>query len=67
MTPADNETWKKRFRAPRTSLPQWAFDAPHRCVYVSNVSGTFEVYAWDRDTDEHRQVTRRPKGTSDAG
>src|SRR3954452_10532171 len=57
--------WELRFRAARVSLPDWAQDAPHRCLYVSNATGTFELYAWDRSTDVHRQVTDRPNGTSD--
>ncbi|OEV30354.1 peptide hydrolase [Streptomyces nanshensis] len=57
--------WEKRFRAPRVSLPDWAEDAPDRSLYVSNVTGTFELYAWDRATDGHRQVTDRPNGTTD--
>ncbi|MCU1603540.1 MAG: Dipeptidyl aminopeptidase/acylaminoacyl peptidase, partial [Modestobacter sp.] len=55
--------WQARFRAPRVSLPEWAEDAPHRCLYASDVSGVVEQYAWDRDTDTHRQVTDRPNGT----
>ncbi|RAY14796.1 S9 family peptidase [Actinomadura craniellae] len=59
----DDERWKARFRAARVSLPGWADDAPHRCVYRSNVTGTWEIYAWDRTTDTRRQVTDRPNGT----
>jgi dipeptidyl aminopeptidase/acylaminoacyl peptidase len=55
--------WRARFTAPRVSLPQWARDAPDRCLYTSNTSGTWEVYAWDRSTGTHRQVTDRPHGT----
>lgn len=55
--------WRRRFRAARMSLPTWAREAPQRCLYASNVSGTFELYAWDRGTDEHRQVTDRDEGT----
>jgi acetyl esterase/lipase len=55
--------WRARFTAPRVSLPRWARDAPNRNIYLSNVSGVFEVYAWDRSTDTHRQVTDRPAGT----
>ncbi|GGO57233.1 peptide hydrolase [Streptomyces daqingensis] len=64
---ADGEIpdWEKRFRAPRVSLPEWAEDAPDRSLYISNVTGTFELYAWDRATDEHRQATDRPNGTTD--
>ncbi|MFI6514448.1 prolyl oligopeptidase family serine peptidase [Spirillospora sp. NPDC050679] len=59
----DEERWKARFRAARVSLPGWADDAPHRCTYRSNVTGTWEIYTWDRETDERRQVTDRPNGT----
>ncbi|MGB6165824.1 MAG: prolyl oligopeptidase family serine peptidase [Pseudonocardiaceae bacterium] len=55
--------WRARFTAPRVSLPQWALDAPDRCLYASNASGTWEVYVWDRATGTHRQVTDRPQGT----
>ncbi len=57
------ERWKARFRASRTSLPSWAKDAPHRQLFVSNASGTFELYTWDRVTGATRQVTDRPNGT----
>ncbi|SFC57519.1 S9 family peptidase [Streptomyces aidingensis] len=57
--------WEQRFRAPRVGLPEWAPDAPDRCLFVSNASGTFELYAWDRATGTRRQATRRPNGTVD--
>ncbi|MEE1756782.1 prolyl oligopeptidase family serine peptidase [Streptomyces sp. SP18CS02] len=57
--------WEKRFRAPRVSLPDWALDAPARSLFVSNATGTYELYAWDRDSDSRRQVTDRPNGTTD--
>jgi Tol biopolymer transport system component len=57
--------WEKRFRAPRVSLPDWAEDAPHRSLFVSNATGTYELYAWDRTTGEQRQATDRPNGTTD--
>ncbi|MGH8870212.1 MAG: alpha/beta hydrolase family protein [Actinomycetes bacterium] len=66
--PGDTEPrWKKRFRAARVSLPAWAAGAPERTVFVSNVSGVFEVYAWDRADGSQRQVTDRPEGTIHAG
>jgi dipeptidyl aminopeptidase/acylaminoacyl peptidase len=62
---ADAETrWRDRFTAARVSLPRWAHDAPDRNLYLSNSSGVWEVYAWDRATGTHRQVTDRPNGTS---
>ncbi len=57
------QRWQARFRAPRTTLPQWAQDAPERCLYAGNASGTFELYAWDRATGSSRQVTDRRNGT----
>ncbi len=56
--------WTDRFRAARVSLPDWARDVPERCLYVSNATGTFEIYAWDRVTGSVRQVTDRSDGTS---
>ncbi len=57
--------WEKRFRAPRVGLPEWAQDAPQRSLFVSNATGTYELYAWDRVTGARRQVTDRPNGTTD--
>ena len=65
MTEPDLPPWERRFRAPRVTLPDWALHAPDRCLYVSNASGTFELYAWDRADGTTRQVTDRPNGTSD--
>ncbi|GGS85664.1 S9 family peptidase [Streptomyces chromofuscus] len=61
----DMPDWEKRFRAPRVSLPDWAEDAPDRSLFVSNATGTYELYAWDRATGEQRQATNRPNGTTD--
>ena len=57
--------WEQRFRAPRVGLPEWAEDAPHRSLFVSNVTGTYELYAWDRAEGGRRQVTDRPNGTTE--
>ncbi|HSP37144.1 MAG TPA: prolyl oligopeptidase family serine peptidase [Frankiaceae bacterium] len=54
--------WEKRFRAPRVSLPHWAWDAPDACVLRGNSSGTYEVYTWSPG-GQLRQLTRRPQGT----
>jgi len=55
--------WRRRFSAPRISLPLWARDVPERSLYGTNASGKWELYAWDRAGDRHRQVTDRPTGT----
>ncbi|WP_127357088.1 S9 family peptidase [Actinacidiphila soli] len=64
-TTSEMPDWEKRFRAPRVGLPEWAEDAPDRSLFVSNATGTYELYAWDRATGAQRQVTDRPNGTSD--
>ncbi|RII09188.1 Prolyl tripeptidyl peptidase precursor [Streptomyces sp. YIM 130001] len=66
-TPGTNDLpdWEKRFRAPRVSLPDWAEDAPERSLFVSNATGTYELYAWDRTTGAQRQATDRANGTTD--
>ncbi|GAA3891341.1 prolyl oligopeptidase family serine peptidase [Saccharothrix violaceirubra] len=64
--PAAEERWRSRFTAPRVTLPDWADDAPDRSLYLSNSSGVWEIYAWDRASDSHRKVTDRPNGTSHA-
>ncbi len=56
--------WRLRFRASRTTLPDWADDAPDRLLYGSNHPGKWELFAWDRASDEHRQVTDRKEGTT---
>lgn len=55
--------WRRRFAMPRMSLPVWARDAPTKLLYTANLSGTWELYSWDRQRDVHRQVTHRPAGT----
>lgn len=57
------QRWRARFLAPRVSVPSWSLDAPDANIYVSNASGVWEIYAWDRATGESRQVTDRPNGT----
>ena len=61
--------WRERIRvcggssAPRWTLPSSAKLCPDRSVYRSSLSGTTEIYAWDRTRDLHRQVTNRRSGT----
>jgi acetyl esterase/lipase len=61
--PAHLAAWRRRFLAAQISLPSWARDEPDRLLYSSNAEGKWELYAWDRKTDGHRQITERPEGT----
>lgn len=56
--------WKQRYRAPSLTLPQWAIDAPARLAYLSNVSGSWQLHAWDLERGTHRQVTDHPTGVT---
>jgi len=60
---ATETAWKRRYRAARTSFPLWARDDADHLLYLSNIGGRFEVYAWNRLIGTHRQVTDRPEGT----
>jgi dipeptidyl aminopeptidase/acylaminoacyl peptidase len=55
--------WKRRFRATTVTFPTWSRERPERLLYLSNAGGKFEVYAWDQETGERRQVTDRAEGT----
>lgn len=55
--------WRRRFRAARVTLPTWARDRVNRLLYASNASGKWELYVWDQQSDNHRQLTDRPEGT----
>src|SRR5256714_2428585 len=57
--------WEQRVRAPVSFLPAWSPSAPDRCVYASNESGVWQVYAWDAGAGERRQVTSSPVGLID--
>jgi dienelactone hydrolase len=56
--------WERRFRAPATSFPRWAREAPERLVFWSTESGVYQVHAWDRATGDRRQVTDHPVGVT---
>ena len=58
--------WEQRFRAGRVGLPEWAEDAPQRCVVEATVHGVLEVHSFDAATGELRRLTDRPEGTSTA-
>ncbi len=63
MTTAPEAAWRRRFRASRSTLPEWANDAPEHLVYAANQIGRWELFAWDRALGSHRQLTDRREGT----
>lgn len=43
----DEAGWKKRFRAPTVAWTQMAPANPARGLASSNISGKYQLYAWD--------------------
>ncbi len=64
--PEQVPVWERRFRAGRVGLPEWAEDAPDRCVVAATVHGVLEVHSFDAATGRLRRATERPEGTSGA-
>ena len=57
-----DSVWENRFRLPQVFWAQQAHLAPERGLAVSNVSGVFQLCAWDLPTGALRQLTARPEG-----
>ncbi|MDQ1287133.1 MAG: hypothetical protein QG622_698, partial [Actinomycetota bacterium] len=55
--------WERRFRAARVGLPDWAEDAPDRCVVTASAGGVVEVHSWEVG-GVLRRATDRKEGTS---
>ena len=58
--------WERRYRAPAPSFPTWSRTAPGRLVYVSNESGSYQVYSFDLATGVRRRLSDAPLGVVDA-
>src|SRR5262249_4944199 len=58
----DDAPWKQRYRAPLVLGTQIAKSAPDRGLAASNISGVYQLYAWDVPTGALRQLTNRPEG-----
>lgn len=53
---------RSRFLEPVTTFPVVSRERPERALFVSNESGVFQVYAWDRGDDARWQLTEAPNG-----
>ena len=65
MKPLDtssNAPWKQRYRAPSIILSQLAPLNPQHGALTSNLSGIYQVYAWDVQTGKLTQITHQPTG-----
>ena len=56
--------WKRRFRAPALAWSARATLNPGRGLVASNKDGVYQLYAWDTETDELRQLTDEPAGVA---
>jgi dienelactone hydrolase len=66
MSASEIPDWERRVRAPTITLPHWSPLATDRCVLMSDESGSFQAYAWDRATGDRRLVTEEPVGVTSA-
>ena len=57
-----NAPWKQRFRASSIVWSRTARRNPDRGALLTNISGIYQVYAWDVPTGALRQITDQPTG-----
>ena len=56
------EVWKERYRARVVAWTQPAASNRSRALAASNRTGVTQLYAWDVETNELRQLTKKPEG-----
>ncbi len=59
---SEDAPWKKRYRAPVIAGSRIATSNPERGLIGSNKDGVFQLYSWDRRSNQLRQVTDQPAG-----
>src|SRR5581483_9434335 len=57
----ENAPWKQRYRVPVT-YGEVAHLAPTRGLAVSDISGVYQLYAWQVPTGDMSRLTSRPEG-----
>ncbi len=62
MSAGNEPGWRARFRVPLVRGMQVAAGAPARGLVASNLSGTFQLHAWDVPARRLRALTNRPTG-----
>ncbi len=65
MKPLDTSAdapWKQRYRAPSVILSHIASQNPQRGTATTNLSGIYQVYAWDVASGALTQITQQPTG-----
>jgi len=56
--------WKQRIRAPIIAWSSRAAQNPSRGLLCSSKDGVYQLYAWNTQTEELRQLTQDPAGVS---
>ncbi|HVU11480.1 MAG TPA: hypothetical protein VHD90_09390, partial [Phototrophicaceae bacterium] len=65
MKPLDTSAdapWKQRYRAPSVIGSHIASQNPQRGAVTTNLSGMYQVYAWDVASGALTQITQQPTG-----
>lgn len=63
----DTAPWKARFRVPLIGYAAIAEANPARGLAFTNLSGVYQLHAWDVPTGRLTQVTRQPAGVGFGG
>jgi dipeptidyl aminopeptidase/acylaminoacyl peptidase len=58
----DDAPWKQRFRAPSLAWSVLATQNPSRGLVCTNKDGTYQLYAWETETNTLSQLTYQPAG-----
>ncbi|MCY4018106.1 MAG: prolyl oligopeptidase family serine peptidase [Chloroflexi bacterium] len=58
----DGAPWKKRYRAPSIAWSKRAANNPERGLVCCNKDGVYQLYAWDIESNDLRQLTDAPAG-----
>jgi pimeloyl-ACP methyl ester carboxylesterase len=61
----ENALWKQRFRTPVVAWTQVALANPTCGLAATNISGRYQLHAWDVPVGMLRQLTDRPTGIMD--
>ena len=59
---SDDAPWKKRYRAPSIANTKLAANNPKRGLVCCNKDGVYQLYGWDRESKDLKQLTDEPAG-----
>jgi pimeloyl-ACP methyl ester carboxylesterase len=58
-------TWRERLLAPTVGFPQWSAAAPHRLFFISEESGSPQIWTLDLAGGRRQRLTDQPVGVEE--